>query len=126
MKQRKSPVALVTVAVLAGVGLVIAAKPFGRARLSMEEQMQLAQKEAQEAAQARAAAESKTSKPATDVGAEAKAAIASAKSGVAAKSARRPDEEERPAEPTILLPEDKVYKPVVNEAATSSQWYDGK
>lgn len=125
MKQRKSPVALVTVAVLAGVGLVIAAKPFGRARLSMEEQMQIAQKEAQDAAMAKAAAESKTSKPAADVGAEAKAAIASAKSGVA-KRPGRPGKEEGPTDPTILLPEDKVYKPVVNEASTSSQWYDNK
>ncbi len=123
MKQRKSPVALIIVAVFAGVGLMIAAKPFREENLSMEEKMKLAQERAQ-AEQASKMANAPA--PKTDVKRESgDLSNAMIKSVAQRKDPSKPGEEgELPASPVIIKPEDKVYIPTPNSAATSSQWYD--
>lgn len=124
MKQRKSPVALVIVAVFAGVGLMIAAKPFREENLSMEEKMKLAQERAQ-AEQASKMANAPA--PKTDVKKESSELVSEITKSVA--SQKRPsrlgeDDGELPSSPVIIKQEDKVYIPQPNTAATSSQWYD--
>lgn len=125
MKQRKSPVALIVVAVFAGVGLMIAAKPFREENLSMEEKMKLAQERAQAEQAAKMA---NAPAPKANLKEESKALADQMKSSVEKSSApKRPGEEGEeglPANPVVIKQEDKVYIPQPNTAATSSQWYD--
>ena len=124
MKQRKSPVALIIVAVFAGVGLMIAAKPFREENLSMEEKMKLAQERAQ-AEQASKMANAPA--PKADAKAESKELSEQIKGSVAAsKRPQRPgsDPSALPEAPVVIKPEDQVYIPQPNASATSSQWYD--
>ena len=126
MKQRKSPVALITVAVFAGIGLMIAAKPFREENLPMEEKMKLAQERAMAEQRSKMASAPAPKPDMKQEGGELKEAMAKS---VAAKGApKRPgmsDEEgELPASPVVIKQEDKVYVPTVNSSSTSSQWYD--
>ncbi len=128
MKQRKSPVALITVAVFAGIGLFIAAKPFSEERLSNEDKMKLAQERAMNEQRAKMA---NSPTPAPDTKA-AGGELAQAMQGSvqALKIKGKPGgpmggrEGGLPEKPVIIKPEDEVYKPVPNSSSTSSQWYD--
>jgi hypothetical protein len=128
MKQRKSPVALIVVAVFAGIGLMIASKPFREENLSMEEKMKLAQERAQ-AEQVSKMADAPA--PKADMNKEkselkdAMAKSVAPSSTASAKGATpRGEEEGMPAAPVVIKAEDKVYIPTPNAASTSSQWYD--
>ncbi|MEI7576451.1 MAG: hypothetical protein WCK51_06125 [Armatimonadota bacterium] len=125
MKQRKSPVALIIVAVFAGVGLMIAAKPFREENLSMEEKMKLAQERAQAEAASKMA-----NAPAPKADLKAESAALSTEIQKSVNVAKRPgapaEEGGLPEAPVIIKPEDKVYIPKPNSASTSSQWYDTK
>ncbi|MDH4389220.1 MAG: hypothetical protein QE269_10910 [Fimbriimonas sp.] len=126
MKQRKSPVALIVVAVFAGVGLMIAAKPFREENLSMEEKMKLAQERAQ-AEQASKMANAPAPKPdMKKEGSELKDAIAKSVARPTGPKGPGADDEEGglPSSPVVIKAEDKVYIPTPNASATTSQWYD--
>ncbi|OWU65599.1 MAG: hypothetical protein CBB60_003860 [Armatimonadetes bacterium Cent15-Ar3] len=128
MKQRKSPVALITVAVFAAIGLMIAAKPFGEERLSTEEKMQLAQE--RQAAEQRAkmanapAPKADGKKEQSDLTAQMAASVQSDSAKAKRQGPRAVDENALPENPVVIKPEDKVYIPKPNSASTSSQWYD--
>jgi hypothetical protein len=123
MKKRKSPVALLTVLVLAIVGLVIAAKPFSNYTLSAEEQQKLFQAEQEAAMKARTPAPADMSK--VDVSNEQEVMKAQLKAAPKA-SIKRVGEMETDGSPSVIMPEQVEYKPKPNDAATSSQWYDKK
>lgn len=130
MKQRKSPVALITVAVFAGIGLMIAAKPFSEERLTNEEKMKLAQERAMNEQRAKMASNPIPTPDSKSEGSELEQAM---KSSVEAGGEKGKDggprgrqEGSLPEQPVVIKPEDQVYKPVPNSSATSSQWYDKK
>lgn len=122
MKRKKSPVALITILVVAVAGLLLASKPFGRYSKSMEEQMQEMQQEAMAKARAEQAAKPKTETK-RDAKAEASEMIAKMRKN---KPTGDVPEEGETKSPSIIMPDNPVYVPKPNEAATSSQWYDQK
>jgi hypothetical protein len=128
MKQRKSPVALITVAVFAGIGLMIAAKPFREENLPMEEKMKLAQERAM--AEQRSKMASAPAPKANMKQEEGELKAAMAKSVAQKGGPKRPgmagEEGDLPESPVIIKQEDKVYVPTPNTSSTSSQWYDNK
>lgn len=124
MIKRKPPVALITVLVVAIAGLVIAAKPFGIYSKSPEEQAKIMQKEMEDAMRAREQKEPDMKKVNTDE--EAKKLRENLKTTGGQKRRTGPEGEDEDTSPSVVLPEQKDYKPVPNEAATSSQWYDKK
>ena len=130
MKQRKSPVALITVAVFAGIGLMIAAKPFSEERLSNEDKMKLAQERAMSAQRAQMANAPAPTPDAKAAGGELDAAMTDSVKSAAPQGKtggpRGRMEGSLPEQPVVIKPEDQVYKPVPNGSATSSQWYDKK
>jgi hypothetical protein len=124
MMKRKPPVALITVLVVAVAGLVIAAKPFGIYSKSPEEQAKIMQKEMEDAMRAREQKDPDMKKVNTDAEAAKLRANLKIASGGPAKEGAEGDPED--TSPSVVLPEQVDYKPVPNEAATSSQWYDKK
>lgn len=131
MKQRKSPVALITIAVFAGIGLMIAAKPFSEERLTNEEKAQKAQERAMEQQRAQMASNPTPkmdgSKEANELSQAMKNSVA--KGGDDSKKEselKNAEDDSMPASPVVIKPEDKVYIPKPNSASTTSQWYDNK
>jgi uncharacterized membrane protein YgaE (UPF0421/DUF939 family) len=119
MKRKKTPVAAITVLVLAFVGLLISSKQFNFYSKSPQEQMQeMQEKKEMQAKSAQAPSQEVNASQET---ASLKNRLKSVNAG--ALKAEKPDDDTRPKEPSVLMPEDKVYVPVKNEATTSSQWY---
>ena len=120
MKRKKTPVALITVLVLAVGGLAIASKQFSFYNLSAEEQNRQRQEEYMKEQEAKAG----QSKPApTDASKEEAEMKARLKSSATAKPAV-PQEERIGRPPSIVSQQQQVYKPKQNDSSTSSQWFD--
>jgi hypothetical protein len=123
MIRKKTPVALITVLIVAFVGLILSASKFGFYRKSKDEQIAELTSIMQKEEEAKRANE-----PATPVKVNASAETQKMKERLASSGNKgRPvgmEEENRmPATPSVLKPENKVFMPVPNEASTSSQWY---
>jgi hypothetical protein len=125
MKRKKTPVALITFLVVTFLGLIIMSPKFGFYSKSGEEQFNEMKEQMMKEAQAKS--NSKQEKP-MDINANAEAKAMQERMKKIGAQPQRPgtdaDGEMRiPDQPSVLVPENKVYKPVPNEASTSSQWY---
>lgn len=116
-RKQKFPVALVTVFVIAGLGLAISSKQFGNYTKSQEELQKQAMEEAQEAMKAQEVKDPDVTK--VDNKSEEMAMKAQLKKSRNPKSPEGEDDG-----PTVVMPEQKEYMPKPNDAATSSLWYN--
>jgi type II secretory pathway pseudopilin PulG len=126
MKRKKPPVALISVLVVAVLGLAIVSKGFSFYNQSPEEQQKQLQQEAMERAQANATPSKNDQK--VDSTGEAKALKDSIKAGTpstASIRAKVPGQGGlKTTVPTVVMPDETVQKPKPNTAAPSGQWYD--
>ncbi|MBI1334972.1 MAG: hypothetical protein JST12_05010 [Armatimonadetes bacterium] len=128
MKKKKPPVLLASVLVFAGLGLVIYSQKWGFYNKSMEEQQQIMQQEAMDAAKAHQKPEEQASN--VDVSKEVEEAQNRAKQagGASAADSQKPTDEMHALSkvPTVVMPDRTQHKPVPNPASPHSQWYDGQ
>jgi mannitol-specific phosphotransferase system IIBC component len=120
MKRKKTPVGLISVLVVSVVGLLIVSSQFAFYSRSQEEQMQ----EMQEKMQKEMAAKSGKQEAPKNVNVSKETQGLRDRLKKNAPKMRSPNmDDNMPDQPSVLKPENTVYVPVPNEAATSSQWY---
>jgi cytoskeletal protein RodZ len=135
MKKKKPPVALLSVLVVAVLGLVISSQAFRFWNQTAEEQQKQLQQEAMDRNKAKPLTpdaeklDSKTQVAGlTDRLKEKEGKKDKMKDGTGApgspKQAAMSASAEMAQVPSIVMPSTAVVKPVPNTAATSSQWYD--
>lgn len=131
MRRKKPPVALMTVLVVSVVGLFIASGSWSFYTKSTEDQMKQLQEEAMKKAQNQMA---NTKPKAAASKEETKAAVADFKksfteTGEGDLKPMRPGDKGgagAPTRPSVVMPDQQVYKPTKNPAAPSGQWWSGK
>ncbi len=128
MKRKKPPVALISVLVLAFLGLAIAGPGFAFYNKSQEEQQTLIHQQEEDRAKAAYAEATKNVK--VDSSSEVdkmKKTLSSGKPSVAQQASKSKAEGGRPTQatvPTVIMPDDTVRKPVKNPTTPVGQWYD--
>lgn len=131
MKKRQFPVLLVTaIVLLVGGAAAYNAYNTHNANMTPEQAQMEAQRQDMEARQEAMAKAPRTPEKAPDPK-ELRAAVQAGmkkgrESDPAAGPGRNPMGPGAGGGPSILAPENKPYKPVPNESATSSQWFDKK
>ena len=127
MKRKKSPIALISVLVVACLGLVIAGPGFAFFSKSAQEQQSELQRQAVEAAKARADKTPVGKVDGNKAVQDMKANLKQKGGGLAPRDPNKAEAQPAMSEvPTMFMPDDKVNKPQPNTAAPSSQWYGDK
>ena len=129
MKRKKPPIALISVLVVALLGIIIASPGFAFFNKSAEEQEKVLQQQAMDQAKAQAAKEPAGKVDAPREVAAMKSALQKG-SATPKPSANKLDEHGEQARkhetPSMVMPLDEVRKPRPNDNAPSSQWYSDK
>ena len=125
MKKKKPPIIPITILVFAIFGLLVASVKWKFYSLSGEEQQQELQKQTMDAMKASAGTQpkDKTVDASKDL-----AALKERTKDAAANKSKGGDMEPlmKNTQPSVVMPDETVRKPVKNSASTSSQWYDQK
>ena len=125
MKKKKPPIIQITILVFAVFGLLIASVRWKFYNLSGEDQQKELQEQTMAQLKAQAGSQPKDTK--TDSSKE----IAALKERTKNAGSQKPKGDDmeplmKNTQPSVVMPDETVHKPVRNTATTSSQWYDNK
>ncbi len=128
MKNKKPPVALISVLVISFLGLAIGGPKFAFYNKSQEDQQKQIHQEEEDRERAKVNEEKKELK--VDSSAELekmKKTLAADKGPKAMQQAQKSQGDGRTAKttvPTVIMPDDVVRKPTLNPTSPVGQWYD--
>ena len=125
MKKKKPPIIPITILVFAIFGLLIASVRWKFYSLSGEDQQKELQDQTMAQIKANAGTQPKDKKGDTSK----ELAALKERTKVAASTKPKSDDMEpmmKNTQPSVVMPDETVRKPVRNTATTSSQWYDNK
>jgi hypothetical protein len=134
MKRKKPPIALISVMVVAALGLVISGKAFSFYNKTGQEQLDQLRQEAEERERAKVKMPTANEKgDSSKAVADMKAKMAEVgKPQIANQAAMVADDQQpggrgfKTSVPTVIMPDQTIQKPKPNTAAPSPMWYDDK